>query len=537
MTSIFLRIYGGLLFTLVLVALLSSLAVTIINSVRIQEYRAEMARGTFRLVAMQLKNKPDSLQVLLLQQAEHLLGIPLELVKQPDTDAISKEDIRLLKSGDVKVIPLAEKQAHIYAWIQPGLLLRGTVSSISEQLAYGTLMLIKQHLISFPSAHREEQLQQLKDAFSYPLHMLKTSEIGLSPQHQQRLRDGHMVMILGPEGQSIKLYVGLEGGNLIGIDQGQKVLAVGPVWFLELYPLSLLVTIVLFVLTSVSLAIYILVRGLEQRLKKMEHAATSISRGNLDARVRVRGSDSVGRLAMAFNGMASHIQRLLSIQKEMIRGVSHELRTPVARLRFGLEMVADATSKEEQQKQLEGMDKDIQELDHLVDEILTYASLEQGAPVIHFKRVDIEEILSQVVNEQSHVNPSIAITLQPSYLSDQRRKADVERRYMHRAIQNLVANACRYANEKVQVTFSVGSDTCRIDVEDDGPGIPENEWDRVFTPFARLDDSRTRASGGYGLGLSIVRRIMYWHNGTAQVDHSSLGGAKFSLVWPRRKGS
>lgn len=536
MTSIFLRIYGGLLFTLVLVAVLSGLAVTIINSVRVQEYRADMARGTFRLVAMQLKNKQDALQVLLLQQAEHLLGIPLELVKQPYVE-LTEEDLQLLQSGDVKVIPLAEKQAHIYAWIQPNLLLRGTVSSISEQLAYGTLMLIKQHLISFPSIHREEQLQQLKDAFSYPLHMLKVSDSSLSEQHQQRLRDGHMVMLLGPEGQSIKLYVGLEGGNYVGIDESQKILAVGPVWFLELYPFSLMLTIVLFVLTSISLAIYILVRGLEKRLKKMEQAATHISRGNLDARVRVSGSDSVGRLAMAFNGMASHIQRLLSIQKEMIRGVSHELRTPVARLRFGLEMVADASSKAEQHKQLEGMDKDIQELDHLVDEILTYASLEQGAPVIHFKRVDIEDILSQVVSEQSHLNPSITITRQPCDVSEHRRKIDVERRYIHRAIQNLVGNACRYANGKVHISFSVNAENCRVDVEDDGSGIPEQEWDRVFTPFARLDDSRTRASGGYGLGLSIVRRIMYWHNGSAQVDHSDLGGAKFSLLWPRRKGN
>ena len=74
-----------------------------------------------------------------------------------------------------------------------------------------------------------------------------------------------------------------------------------------------------------------------------------------------------------------------------------------------------------------------------------------------------------------------------------------------------------------------------MDVEDDGSGIPEEEWNRVFTAFARLDDSRTRSSGGYGLGLSIVRRIAYWHGGRAMVGRSeALGGAKFSLIWPRR---
>ena len=105
---------------------------------------------------------------------------------------------------------------------------------------------------------------------------------------------------------------------------------------------------------------------------------------------------------------------------------------------------------------------------------------------------------------------------------------------MHRAIQNLVGNAGRYAKGRVKVRCSVADDICRVDVEDDGPGIPEEDWDRVFSAFARLDDSRTRASGGYGLGLSIVRRIMYWHGGRAMVGRSDeLGGARFSLIWPR----
>ena len=73
-------------------------------------------------------------------------------------------------------------------------------------------------------------------------------------------------------------------------------------------------------------------------------------------------------------------------------------------------------------------------------------------------------------------------------------------------------------------------------MEDDGPGVPEDAWERIFTPFLRLDDSRTRASGGHGLGLSIVRRIIYWHAGRAQIGRSeSLGGACFSLVWPLRQ--
>ena len=88
----------------------------------------------------------------------------------------------------------------------------------------------------------------------------------------------------------------------------------------------------------------------------------------------------------------------------------------------------------------------------------------------------------------------------------------------------------------MRVSYRIGHRRCRLDVEDDGPGVPEEAWERIFSPFLRLDDSRTRASGGHGLGLSIVRRIIYWHGGRALIGRSDLGGAQFSLVWPRRQG-
>nr|WP_228550593.1 ATP-binding protein [Endozoicomonas sp. OPT23] len=274
---------------------------------------------------------------------------------------------------------------------------------------------------------------------------------------------------------------------------------------------------------------------MEKRLRKLERAATRFSRGDFDVRVTLDGADSIGRLAQAFNAMAGHIQRLLSLQKEMIRGVSHELRTPVARLRFGLDLIADAETREERDYQLEGMDKDIEELDKLVDEFLTYANLEQGAPEIRFKRYDVDKVLAQVVEEHKRLQDRVQIEHTPCNMLDPRRFADIDFRYIHRAVQNLVGNACRYADGKITVKFSATQDTCRVDVDDDGPGIPEDQWDRVFSAFSRLDDSRTRKSGGYGLGLSIVRRIMYWHNGRAMVSHSPMGGARFSLVWPRKQ--
>jgi signal transduction histidine kinase len=136
-------------------------------------------------------------------------------------------------------------------------------------------------------------------------------------------------------------------------------------------------------LSLIGLIVYLLVRQLERRLRGLEAAATRIAKGSLETRVPARGADSVGRLASAFNGMAEHLQQLLAIQRELVRAVSHELRTPVARSAFrpGDDRLGHHPASLE--KYCEGMDHDIEDLDKLVDEMLTYARLEQGSPALN----------------------------------------------------------------------------------------------------------------------------------------------------------
>lgn len=299
-----------------------------------------------------------------------------------------------------------------------------------------------------------------------------------------------------------------------------------------------LVLLILGLLASVYGVVALFVQGYERKLRSVETVAARITRGELDARVKVTqdGSESIVRLGTAFNAMADHIQRLMLVQKEMIHAVSHELRTPVARIRFGVQMIEDCLDEASRRKQIKGIDGDIQELDELIDEILTYARLEQGGPIVSFQTANLFDIVHQVVEEQSIGKPHLEIASVMDVESDEWYETEVEPRYIHRSIQNLVGNATRYAKSKVRVTCHCDHDTCRVDVEDDGPGIPEDQWESVFTAFARLDDSRTRSSGGYGLGLSIVRRILHWHGGKAFLGKSDdLGGARFSLVWPRNQ--
>jgi len=111
-------------------------------------------------------------------------------------------------------------------------------------------------------------------------------------------------------------------------------------------------------------------------------------------------------------------------------------------------------------------------------------------------------------------------------------QVNFEPKYMARALGNLIQNGLCYSKSSLFITVEQEGDDCCIHIDDDGPGVPSKDWEKIFEPFARLDTSRDRATGGYGLGLAIVSRILAWHNGQISVGDSPLGGARFTLRWP-----
>jgi two-component system sensor histidine kinase RstB len=544
MHSIFLRIYGGMLGVLVLVALLGVLTLHLANTVRGEQYREHLAQGTFTLMADNLKLMDSIERTRALAVWERLLGIPLalETAEQAHLDGGARNR---LSRGQVVVEQTGPHAARVFREVEPAVsskpgsavLLTGEVQQISEQLARATIFLLLDELVRYPVAEQPVRLETLRlsKGFGFDMHLITLDKVDVDDDQRRRIDEGDTVMALGKGGDSIRV--------LSGVGETPWVLEIGPLYQFNPYPPELLVLIAFLGLCLIGLVVYLLVRRLEHRLRGLEAAATQIAQGSLETRVPTTGTDSVGRLAQAFNGMAEHLQRSLTIQRELVRAVSHELRTPVARLRFGLEMIADASTPEARHKYMVGMDNDIQDLDKLVDEMLTYARLEQGSPNLNFQRIDLDALINQVIAELSPLRANVKVTrgqciaVRDDASPGNEAWVEAEPRYLHRALQNLVSNAMRHAESEVRVGYQLSQERCRIDVEDDGPGVPESAWDRIFTPFMRLDDSRTRASGGHGLGLSIVRRIIHWHAGRALIGRSqALGGACFSLAWPRQQG-
>jgi signal transduction histidine kinase len=232
-------------------------------------------------------------------------------------------------------------------------------------------------------------------------------------------------------------------------------------------------------------------------------------------------------LARNLDDMSARVSQLIQSQKEMTAALSHEMRTPLARVRFAA-AVLEGEVEEPLRAQLRAVNADVQQIDDLISDMLDYARLDHPGLRMSCQSVPLAPWLRQVLASCPPHERSVN-TVQRDGLES----AWMEPRLMELALSNLMANALRYAKQKVEVTVMRDKDLYRLVVEDDGEGIPESERATIFRAFTRLDTSRNRDTGGFGLGLAIVARIAALHRGRVVAEASAtLGGAKLALEWP-----
>jgi signal transduction histidine kinase len=256
----------------------------------------------------------------------------------------------------------------------------------------------------------------------------------------------------------------------------------------------------------IALALFIWMRPISRDLIQLSKAAHSFGNGEFDTRIKIRKNSAILRVTETFNGMADRIKKLIDSHKELTNAVSHELRTPISRLRFAMEMLKQSKDTETTQKYIEDMNIDIDELDNLVTELLTYAQFDREEPALKINTVDYDEWINQFTEHQRLNILDINLHLEKD--SDLSSKTiEVDTKLLHRAISNLLSNAIRYASNDIKINAGFCNDCFTISVEDDGPGIAVDDREKILEPFTRLDLSRDRRSGGCGLGLSIVKQI------------------------------
>lgn len=528
--SIFVRIYTGLLIVCLCVALFAQLLMETINKERVQSYRESMATGAFYLISEGIgRQDSKSQRNYWLSDASSLFGSTFQIVPLQQVDFSSSELRRFEKGETVVRYDNKKNYADVYQRLKErDVALTVRIAQVTEQQVRALAVFLLDDMSYYTTlSAKRARLAELEKKFPFPLALKGVNELNLDSDQLARLRRDEVVILFqdtstSQSNSSIRIIVPSEINDM--------AILMGPIPLFNWFPLNLIISMVLISMFLISLGVYALIFPLERKLQLIQVGVNEVSQGNLDSQVQVIGQDEIARLSATFNAMTSHIKRLIESQRELTRAVSHELRTPVARIRFAVDMLADTEDEDSRFMQRDYIDEDIEALNGLIDEILTYAKLEEGSPKLDLEPVNLKELIEQIVRETNALGKDIKVIGKPP---SEKVTAIADRRYLHRVIQNLAGNALRYAESTIIISAGVKKGNAFVCVEDNGQGISEADREKVFIPFARLDDSRTRASGGYGLGLSIVSRIAFWFSGSMKVDESpELKGARFIMTWP-----
>lgn len=276
-----------------------------------------------------------------------------------------------------------------------------------------------------------------------------------------------------------------------------------------------------------------LAHGMTFPLREMVTAARAMARGEYDRRVTATSRDEVGELARAFNSMAAGLAEVDRLRRDIVANVSHELRTPLGALRAKLENLVDDVEQADRPT-LEAMLRQVERLGDLVAQLLDLSKLESGAVPLERSTFSAAALLGKVADEwrtRAEIRDIRVETLvEPTSLT-----VDGDEERLRQVLSNLVANAVRHSPRGGRVLLQAGggNGSVRLEVVDEGPGIPVDEAERVFERFYRSDAARSAAEGGSGLGLAIARWIVDLHGGSIRVATDQDRGCRLVVELPR----
>ncbi|MBU0674509.1 MAG: HAMP domain-containing protein [Proteobacteria bacterium] len=381
-----------------------------------------------------------------------------------------------------------------------------------------------------PMADWENTVVELQGHFAFPITITTLAAMDTTESEALSLNKGDVVV--QGDGEVFLHQIGHSG----------QILTMGPIptredqpeFKAKLQKIQLMFYLIIAVLFFGFALLWAL--PLARNLNRLSTAATAFGRGELDARTTISKRSSLSPLAEAFNHMANRIQKLIASHRELTHMVSHELRTPLARIRFNMEMMANAKKSAEREKRQDEIRRDIDELDMLVTELLTYARFDHENFHPPKEQLDLAPWLQELTTIWNEENDHLRIDFRINS-PDTKMPALVNPRFLERAVRNLLQNAERYTRQRIHLTLETTEKRHLIHVDDDGPGIAAADRKRIFEPFVRLNQDEEREASGYGLGLAIVQRIADWHGAEVIVEEAPIGGARFTLRWPISAGA
>ncbi len=322
-------------------------------------------------------------------------------------------------------------------------------------------------------------------------------------------------------------YGKYRGRHVIEVDREAGRFIFGPSRRLPVDRARHRLLVIMLVLLTVILAVaFFVIRHILRPVKWLNTGVQEVSRGNLKHRVPLKKSDELRDLAAAFNNMTERIRDMLHTKEQLLLDVSHELRTPVTRMKVALEFLEDSQAKQSLQADLEEMEK-------MVSEILETARLQHKHENLKKQPTNLVDLLKQTLAAFENQPPGIEmVDVVPAI------QAEVDPEQVKTVFENVFNNAIKYSqpdSEPIQVSCQSHASFAVIRITDKGIGIPEAELSHIFEPFYRVDKSRSKDTGGYGLGLSLCKTIMEAHDGKIEVQSRPEEETTVSLYFPLGK--
>jgi two-component system sensor histidine kinase CpxA len=298
--------------------------------------------------------------------------------------------------------------------------------------------------------------------------------------------------------------------------------------------LTIRLTIAIFIS---GLICYLLSLYLTQPLRTLQVAAKSIARGKFSTRVgNLIGhhKDEIAELSNEFDQMAERLEQIISSKQLLLQDISHELRSPLARLQIAVELARTKTDNSAA-AEFERMENEITRLNELIGEILDLARMNKSTIQLSMTNANIREVLQNIIDDANFEFGQ----KKPRVLFENAFDTTlfIDAKLLNRAFENVIRNALRYSDKELPVIVKMSKDENRLNIEitDSGPGVPDDQLDKIFNPFHRVDSSREKKTGGYGLGLAIVKQAIRLHDGNVSAQNTQPHGLSITISLPINK--
>ena len=272
---------------------------------------------------------------------------------------------------------------------------------------------------------------------------------------------------------------------------------------------------------------YVLVQRIFRPIKAIEEGANQIGQGHLEYRIDVKQKDELGSLAQKINQLAVNVQEMLAAKQRLNLGVSHELRSPLTRARLEVELLEDSKNKEDLLNEINAMET-------IIANLLDSEAINYGHKKLKLELFELSEMISQMIQKSGFLADSNIAFIPLDYAA----QVEADKTLFEVMIKNILENAIRYnpvEGEPIQVRVEQMEHTYEIKIRDFGSGFSQEDLTKVTEPFYRTGHSRSRQSGGFGLGLYLCKQIVEAHQGTIAIKNHEERGAVVAVTIPKRQ--